>query len=36
MEPTIFDDNDGMTCSKCGGELEELRGFYDRHPEFKQ
>ena len=36
MEPTILDDTDGMTCRKCGGELEELRGFYDRHPEFKK
>ena len=22
-------------CSKCGGPLEDLKGFYERHPEFK-
>lgn len=36
LETAILDDTDGMTCRKCGGELEELRGFYDRHPEFKK
>jgi len=36
MKPVILNDADGMTCRKCGGELEELRGFYDRHPEFKK
>lgn len=24
-----------QTCSKCGGVLEELDGYYDRHPEEK-
>lgn len=24
-----------QTCSKCGGALEELYGYYDRHPEEK-
>jgi magnesium-transporting ATPase (P-type) len=22
-----------MVCTKCGGKLEDLKGFYDRHPE---
>jgi hypothetical protein len=22
-----------MVCAKCGGKLEDLKGFYDRHPE---
>lgn len=36
MDPAILDVTNGMTCKKCGGELEELRGFYDRHPELKK
>ena len=35
MEPAILDDACGMICKKCGGVLEELRGFYYRHPEQK-
>jgi len=35
LEPAILDDASGMICKKCGGTLEELRGFYDRHPELK-
>jgi uncharacterized membrane protein YvbJ len=23
-------------CTKCGGELEDLEGFYERHPELRQ
>ncbi|MCD4742312.1 MAG: hypothetical protein K8R67_07545 [Desulfobacteraceae bacterium] len=23
-------------CNKCGGHLEELKGFFERHPEFKE
>jgi uncharacterized protein with PIN domain len=22
-------------CQKCGGTLEELEGYYDRHPEYR-
>lgn len=36
MEPTILDEATGMICKKCGGTLEEVRGFYDRHPELKK
>jgi hypothetical protein len=25
-----------LLCPNCGGQLEELDGFYDRHPEFKE
>jgi hypothetical protein len=26
----------GFRCPECGGELEDLRGFYEKHPEFKE
>lgn len=36
MEPAILDEATGMICKKCGGTLEEVRGFYDRHPELNK
>ncbi|GAB6096434.1 hypothetical protein JCM14469_26870 [Desulfatiferula olefinivorans] len=24
-----------LTCTECGGDLEDLKGFYERHPELK-
>ncbi|TVM36705.1 hypothetical protein [Oceanidesulfovibrio marinus] len=31
--PCLIDDFEEMTCPHCGGELEPLAGFYERHPE---
>jgi hypothetical protein len=35
-EPFAWKDTEGPSCPNCGGTLEDLRGFYERHPEFKQ
>jgi hypothetical protein len=34
----LFEDKktSNFLCPHCGGQLEELNGFYDRHPEFKE
>ncbi len=34
-EPFLFSKVNDFKCPKCGGELENLEGFYDRHPEMK-
>jgi hypothetical protein len=34
-EPFPGRDIKGSECGKCGGPLEDLRGFYERHPELK-
>ena len=33
--PHLPDGSIVFTCSKCGGELEPIEGFYERHPELK-
>jgi len=34
----LFGENEKahLQCPKCGGELENIEGFYDRHPELKE
>lgn len=34
----LFDEDEKphLQCPKCGGDLENIEGFYDRHPELKE
>ena len=35
VEPLWGNDNPSMVCTKCQSPLENVRGFYDKHPELK-
>ncbi len=35
LEPLYWKDTNGINCVKCGGLLEDVVGFYDRHPELR-
>lgn len=35
VEPLWSNDNPSMVCTRCQSPLEDVRGFYDRHPELK-
>jgi hypothetical protein len=34
--PITVNEASGFVCPKCGGTLEDVKGFYTRHPEFKE
>jgi len=34
--PVPANETSGSVCPKCGGNLEDVKGFYTRHPEFKE
>lgn len=36
LSPFLFENVNGFSCPKCSGELEDLEGFYERHPELRE